>query len=62
MLRLIPRETTAWGVDGPLARRPMTPGSESQVHLEAARLTIIISPRTTTTIRETDMRRNGYTW
>ena len=33
----------------PLAWRPMTPGSESQVQLEATRLTTIISPRTTTT-------------
>ena len=32
--RRIPRDTTAWGVNRPLARRPMTPGSESQVHLE----------------------------
>ena len=27
--RRIPRDTTAWGVDRPLARRPMTPDSES---------------------------------
>ena len=31
------QDTMAWGVDGPLAQRPMTSGSESQVDLEAAR-------------------------
>jgi len=34
----------------------MTPGSESQVHLEAARPTTIISPRTTTTIETWNVR------
>ena len=47
--RRIPRDTTAWGVNGPLAQRPITPSRESQVHLEAARSTTIILPRTTTT-------------
>ena len=46
----------AWGVDGNLARRPMTPGIESQVHLEATRPTTIISPRTTTTIGTWNVR------
>ena len=54
--RRIPRDTSAWGANGPLARRPMTPGSESQVHLEAARPTTIISSRTTTTIRTWNVR------
>ena len=41
--------TTAWGVDGPLGQRPMTPGSESQVDLEAARPKWLHMGRTATT-------------
>ena len=46
----------AWGVDRPLARRPMTPGSESQVHLAAARPTTMISLMTTTTFGTWNVR------
>ena len=49
--RRIYQETLRPGkLTDPLARRPMRPGSESQVYLEAARPTTTISPRTTTAI------------
>ena len=54
--RRIPRDATAWGANGPLARRLMTSGNESQVHLGTARPTTIISSRTTTTIGTWNVR------
>ena len=48
--RCVPRDTTAWGVNKPPARRPMTPGSESQVHHSWRR------------DLGADMTRNGYKW